>query len=636
MQPSVKLQPLVYRSFFRSSLIPLLVIELLLLTLYFSINAYFSEKTRSTLIEEVTLSLNEITANEALRVNLQLQAVSRSAQLLQTSHQQFFTQAICTLPHGEPDFAVHANGAMYKTNAVGASLYYSRSTPIGEVQQQKARCSEALDPLLMTIVDTNPAIVQAYINTWDDMNRLYPFMDDAPSQYGPEIDMEAFNFYYDADAEHNPSRGPVWTEVYLDPAGQGWMLSSLVPIYNGEVLEGVSGIDVTVESFIDHVLSHEYPWRSASFVIDEAGTILAMQPEAERLLGLTELKHHDYQASVTDTVTKPDSFQLAALTTLPSDIARLSSQPRQIELAGHDYLVDTNLIEETGWKIITLVDMASFLSPVISLTRFSHQLGYLAVAIMVLFYFAFFLYLQYKSKRLAAEISRPIEALTTATSKLGKHWQLGDLVDTHVEEIHSLNRNFKNLFDELKSRTAELVESTINVRVQMREKELLAQLAHTDTLTGMPNRLKLDEVLQHHHSKAKTDTHTYSVLLLDIDHFKRVNDTYGHQTGDIVLTELSDLLTQNVRDTDIVGRWGGEEFLVICSGGDPATLSDLAERLREVVATFSFTDIPALTISIGVARYHDGDDINTLLSRADHALYQAKDQGRNRVVLASD
>lgn len=635
MRQSLTLQSLVYRNFLRSSLIPLLVIELLLLSLYFGINLYISEKNRSTLITEVTQSLREITTNEATRINEHLQEVSRNALLLQQDHQLFFNSERCFLPNGQPEFARHANGALYKTTHTGASLYYSSSTVIGEQEHHKALCSESLDPLLKAIVDTNASVTQAYLNTWDNMNRIYPFMEDAPSQYGPVLNMKEFNFYYEADQEHNPTRGPVWTDVYLDPAGQGWMVSNLVPIYRGDFLEGVTGLDVTVESFVETILSYKFPWQSATLVVDGNGTILAMQQSAEQLLGIRELKHHKYSEHITDTITKPDDFNLFSLKALQRDWADKlyhSDSTLEIKINNADYIADSKRIAETDWRVITFINTNSFLVPIDDLKQFSDHLGYLAVLVMILFYIVFFLYLNRKSRKLAAQISHPIEALTNATSTLGKQWDIDNLVNSSIKEIQTLNQNFQSLVDELESRNNKLVESTIQIRIQVKEKELLARIAETDSLTGIANRFKLDKVMHEAELQTRKAGSPYGLILLDIDNFKKINDNQGHQLGDQVLQEIATLLTEAIAETDIVGRWGGEEFLIVCREAKPERLYELAEQLRDNIHKHRFPQVGTITASFGLALYQTGDDIKHLLARADNALYQAKRNGRNKVV----
>lgn len=120
--------------------------------------------------------------------------------------------------------------------------------------------------------------------------------------------------------------------------------------------------------------------------------------------------------------------------------------------------------------------------------------------------------------------------------------------------------------------------------------------------------------------------------MLDLDKFKSVNDTYGHQAGDEVLKELALILKTNVRESDIVGRWGGEEFIIIAPNTNMEDAVKLAEKLREKISEFKFSFAGHKTGSFGVATYRVGDDEKSLIKRADDALYHAKESGRNKVV----
>jgi len=161
--------------------------------------------------------------------------------------------------------------------------------------------------------------------------------------------------------------------------------------------------------------------------------------------------------------------------------------------------------------------------------------------------------------------------------------------------------------------------------------KLLEQLSVTDHLTGLYNRIKLDEVLEHEMAKGRRYQDTFGLLLIDIDWFKQVNDVYGHQAGDHVLIELANILKTYSREVDVVGRWGGEEFLVISPSTDKAGLITLANKLRQTIELFDFSIIKSKTASFGITVYREGDSIQTLISRADKALYTAKENGRNRV-----
>jgi diguanylate cyclase (GGDEF)-like protein len=157
-------------------------------------------------------------------------------------------------------------------------------------------------------------------------------------------------------------------------------------------------------------------------------------------------------------------------------------------------------------------------------------------------------------------------------------------------------------------------------------------LSITDKLTQLYNRTKTDELFHIEINKVRRYPGALSVILLDIDHFKLVNDNYGHQMGDFVLQRLANILRNNVRDTDHVGRWGGEEFIVLSPNTNLAQAGLLAEKLRASFASFLFKEVGHQTGSFGVATYQEGDDEGLMTKRADHCLYIAKQQGRNQVV----
>lgn len=157
--------------------------------------------------------------------------------------------------------------------------------------------------------------------------------------------------------------------------------------------------------------------------------------------------------------------------------------------------------------------------------------------------------------------------------------------------------------------------------------------ADTDYLTGLNNRQKFEIDINEEISRAQRYHHPFSVIMVDIDFFKTVNDTFGHDAGDIVLKEFSQLLTQNIRQADILARWGGEEFIILCPSTDSNGAKALAQTLRAKIQEHTFGDIGQKTASFGVAQYHDESDLKTVFLNVDNALYRAKEEGRNRVVV---
>lgn len=160
----------------------------------------------------------------------------------------------------------------------------------------------------------------------------------------------------------------------------------------------------------------------------------------------------------------------------------------------------------------------------------------------------------------------------------------------------------------------------------------LEKLASTDKLTGIYNRMKFDEHLVAETSKAQRNTYSMSLILLDIDNFKDINDTYGHIQGDKALQSIAELIKKNIRLHDVCARWGGEEFVILMSDTQEEDASAFAERIRMEIEMCYFNNIKHLTASFGVSQFKMDESIDTLMKRVDDALYKAKGQGRNCVV----
>ncbi|QEY31092.1 diguanylate cyclase [Synechococcus sp. RSCCF101] len=183
--------------------------------------------------------------------------------------------------------------------------------------------------------------------------------------------------------------------------------------------------------------------------------------------------------------------------------------------------------------------------------------------------------------------------------------------------------------------TSRAIEGFTFICTDVTEKKRNAILSTTDPLTQLNNRLKLDAVLEGEVQRTRRYNQPLSLIMVDVDHFKAVNDSHGHQVGDLVLTNLADLLRQHCRETDEPGRWGGEEFLIVCPQTPEEGAVALAEKLRLRLSEHDFPVVHHASASFGVATCQPGESAEGLVSRADAALYRAKAQGRNRVVAAA-
>lgn len=197
--------------------------------------------------------------------------------------------------------------------------------------------------------------------------------------------------------------------------------------------------------------------------------------------------------------------------------------------------------------------------------------------------------------------------------------QAKEQLEVRVEErTHELNRALIEVGD----LAAQLNESLHQVE----------QLAVTDTLTETYNRRKFDEIVGQEHHRAERGKMPFSLIMIDIDHFKKVNDKFGHSAGDQVLQCLCRLIRGLIRQGDLLIRWGGEEFLLLLPATEIDEAEPFAERVRLEVERENFPTAGQITISLGVAQLQEGESIDALLKRVDNALYRAKQEGRNRVV----
>lgn len=176
-----------------------------------------------------------------------------------------------------------------------------------------------------------------------------------------------------------------------------------------------------------------------------------------------------------------------------------------------------------------------------------------------------------------------------------------------------------------------VVGASRDVSDHVRREDALREAASRDKLTGLFNRRHGEHLLGTAFGEAQGSGRPLAVLLCDVDHFKQVNDRFGHAAGDRVLVDVARILRQSVRGSDVVVRWGGEEFLVVLPGCGPAPALELAERIRRRVADHEDAEVGKVSASIGVASFAGDEAIDALLGRADDALYAAKRGGRNRV-----
>ena len=252
----------------------------------------------------------------------------------------------------------------------------------------------------------------------------------------------------------------------------------------------------------------------------------------------------------------------------------------------------------------------------------------------------------YLAYQFAGALSRPIEQLAvTARSIQNGNRDINFSADNQLDEVASLSQSLQSMMTALLQREQSLVQmnTTLESKIQDRTKALeqlneeLANLALHDPLTQCFNRLALEEAMSQSFQSARQYHQPLSVIMLDIDHFKKVNDEHGHKAGDSALKQLVKILQNGSREQDCTARYGGEEFTLVLPNTNHETACKRAESLRAAVEQADFEAVGRITISLGVATLNDADTTpETILNRADEALYRSKANGRNCVSGSDD
>ncbi len=231
-----------------------------------------------------------------------------------------------------------------------------------------------------------------------------------------------------------------------------------------------------------------------------------------------------------------------------------------------------------------------------------------------------------------------LEALWLHTAEqMARIERVTQLSDAYQSMAHERELGLCDQFDRQLRRLARIARISDHYQSMMRDlNAALEETSSRDPLTSLLNRRALMEMIKQEVERASRSGESFVVAMLDVDHFKKVNDRFGHETGDRALVELAGVLVKSLREYDLCGRWGGEEFLVLLPNTEPDAASGVMDRLVGAVRGLEMpagNEVLRLTVSIGMAHHQLGETFSETLSRADQALYLAKQDGRDRVAL---
>lgn len=476
------------QSFVRAAIVPLLLIEVGFLAIFLVSNAVAHKVNVAAMTSTSEAYLESVSRLEADQVEATLFEISRSTQLLANSTALALDGSFIPPPAERARYGWSADGAFYTRYDNGTTAsFYSGAEPVGPAGVRKVWKLAVLDPLMMDLERINPLVASVYVNTYDSYNRIYPYFD-VLEQYPRKMRIPDYNFYYGADARHNPSRQPTWTEAYVDPAGHGWMISSIAPVWRRERLEGVVGQDVTIERIIRHLLSLKLPWGAYAMLVDRRGQIIAMPPAAERDLAIKELTRHEYAQAIHADTTKPPTYNLQA-NPLTQQLARALTKESAgivaLPLNGGS-VASFHQINGPEWRLVIVAENRMIFAEADQLRDRLSSIGWTMAGVLVFFYIAFFWFLYRRARSMGEDLARPIERFQQMFARIGHGEYLHEPPPALIAELDALGREI--------AATGRQLE---RAQDQLRAQQQIAENALADLRRRSEEELRFIRIVSH-------------------------------------------------------------------------------------------------------------------------------------------
>lgn len=464
-QPLISLRQWIWRVFAQSALVPLLLVETVLIAAYLLTNSSIRDAQIEHLRETALTDLQASAALESRIVDEQLAKIDALTGLYRNLTAQALAKPATALPD---NLALTADGVRYTPrDEGGAAVFYANVTPPDKQDLGKIARLAPLEPLMKEIKERHPLVAALYFNSWDSLNHIYPWFL-TPDQYPHDMDIPDYNFYYLADAEHNPARDVVWTDVYLDPAGQGWMMSAIAPVYRDTFLEGVVGIDITVGGILKEIGQLSVPWNGYAMLVSKDLNIMALPKAGEDDFGLRELTEHSYDEAIRRELFKPEDFNLAKraeTAALAKAVASKASGIERVVLGGKPHLVAWSTIAQTHWHLLTVVAEADVFAQTNLLAGRYKQIGYLLIAGLVLFYGLFFSFMWVRALQLSRQLRGPITGISTMMAEIGQGNWRPQRVQAQIRELDDMAVHALDVGEQLER--SEVQRNAIQSRLEM-------------------------------------------------------------------------------------------------------------------------------------------------------------------------
>ncbi|MBN2861258.1 MAG: hypothetical protein JXK93_13415 [Sphaerochaetaceae bacterium] len=470
----------ILRSYIQMILPPMGFIAIVLLVVFGFTNRWNIQRTEEYLAFNARENLTNLVRHESIAIEKQLLGIEHATRFFQNEVGHALKRDMELKPDDAERLSYSTEDAYVTTRDSekgGAAVFLSNLTEVTESQLSRIAALLSVEDTMKHLLESNPLQVSLYFNSHDSLNVIYPYFDTA-SQYPPDMDIPAYNFYYEADSGHNPSRQPVWTDVYLDPAGHGWMASSIAPVYTENFLEGVVGIDVTVDTIAKDILQMDIPWNGYGILLSKDGTIMAMPEQGEKDFGLDEMTTHTYSEAIFKDTFKPEQFNINTredVRPLAESINREESGYFELIFGGREQIATWSSVGGLEWKLVLFIPKEEVLQ--ISSTLASRMRTIIKIIVLGLIgaYILLFIVLHQAAKQFSHRISKPLRDMNQMLRHIGEGQYDQSWKELQVEELNETGHQIVELGKELEKvlSSNSLLKSANNLK-----SEFIANMSH--------------------------------------------------------------------------------------------------------------------------------------------------------------
>ncbi|WP_088743194.1 ATP-binding protein [Cobetia sp. QF-1] len=413
----------VWHELLRHALVPLLVLEVALLGCYLVLHWLVSGQQEAARNELINTQMEQLVQYEAEHVNLVVNDWRTEAHQLARGTLRYLDSSVDAAQR-ERELKRHKrskDGTLYAPdNDGGAGSYYSSLVPSYLQDHDKVVRLATMDFLMDDMLDTRPELRQIWFSSYDGYFRVEPW-NDTHTNFTPGVDLTSYGFYYLADDRNNPRRGAVVTPAYQDPVGSGWLVSTLMPVHRGDFLEGVVGLDVTLDALVERLESADLPW-GAYLVLVSGDGVLAMPRSGEQDFGAypapriepLPLPRDRFLDTAHDQGRSP---QMAHL------LRSISDQPQGVQrmpLLSGERLVGWHSVAGTDWQLLAVVDAQQIDSGTDVWNVRFNQLGYVMLVGLIVFFLALLVMMRWRAEAMAATLSESLARLSEMALRIGR------------------------------------------------------------------------------------------------------------------------------------------------------------------------------------------------------------------------